>query len=310
MSFPLKRIITALDFSPHSQQALGYGIALTLRFDAELYLFHSLFGPQDTFHNIDINRRPQGIARQTEEAREQMQALMESSPVAWRPLICNGPPVETIAGEAAHLKADLVVAAGHGLSVLQKLFLGRVVDPMARTLACPLLIVRKDEQAPLDLARPAGFKNIVAACTLRDDPDPVTAIGLSLAQAYGAELHLFHSLEAPLDETAVNPTSAPYSEVQQALYSQRLEALQALIPPQTREVCRTHAVVQPGMPAENLAGYCRKTRPDLIIVGVRRRSLMKKLMVGSTTEAILHQHKAHVLTVPLATPPANGREIG
>ncbi len=299
MSLPLTRIITAVDFSPPSLHALGYGIALALRFEAEFYLFHSLFGPQDSLHDIDIQHRPQSIARQEALTRARMQRAMDSAPVAWQPLICTGPPVETIAQETARLKADLVVAAGQGLSVLQKLFLGRVVDPMARTLACPLLIIRDGAHPPLDLTRPAGFKKIVIACELKSPDDPVVAMGAYLARAYGAETHLFHALAAPLDEDAVNPTTAPYGEVQEALFRQRLKALEALMPPEIRETCAIQPSVRPGPPAETLGAYCREVRPDLTVVGVRRRGVVKKLMVGSTTQAVLHQRIAHLLTVPL-----------
>ena len=299
MSLPLNRIITAVDFSPPSLRALGYGIALALRFEAQFYLFHSLFGPQDTLHNVDPRRRPQSIARQKQETLERMQEVMNSAPVAWQPLICTGPPVETIARETARLEADLVVAAGQALSVMQKLFLGRVVDPMARTLTCPLLIIRDSDHTPLDLARPAGFKKIVIACELKSPEDPVAATGAYLAGAYGAETHLLHALTAPLDASAVNPAGAPYTEVQEALYRQRLEALRSLMPPEIRKSCAVQPSVHPGPPAEVLEAYCRKVRPDLIVVGVRRRGRVKNLVVGSTTQALLHQRIAHLLTVPL-----------
>jgi nucleotide-binding universal stress UspA family protein len=303
MGLPPKRIVAAVDFTPSSLGAVDYGISLTQRFEAQFYLFHSLFGPQDALHNIDISRRPQSIARQTERTRNRMEELMVSSPVSWQPLICSGPPVETIAEEAERLQADLVLAAGQGLPLIQKLFLGRIVDPMARTLDCPMLIIRNGVSTSSGQASRVGFKRVLVATDVAHSTDsasdPVVACGACLARAYGAEVHLLQALERPLDETAVNPTGAPYSEVQEALFRHRIETLGAQIPPEVEDVCDVVTVVRPGPPGEVLKSYCREIQPDLIAVGVRPRGLLKKLVIGSTTEAVLHQRQAHVLTVPL-----------
>src|SRR5439155_24628330 len=37
----LRRILIPIDFSPHSEQALKYGIALAEKFGAELFLIHA-----------------------------------------------------------------------------------------------------------------------------------------------------------------------------------------------------------------------------------------------------------------------------
>jgi nucleotide-binding universal stress UspA family protein len=59
--------------------------------------------------------------------------------------------------------------------------------------------------------------------------------------------------------------------------------------------------VVPGIPGEVLVDFAREKGTDLVIVGVRRRGVLKKSFIGSTTEAVLRNAPCAVLTVPHAT---------
>ena len=56
--------------------------------------------------------------------------------------------------------------------------------------------------------------------------------------------------------------------------------------------------VIPGVPGEVLSSYAAKSGADLIVVGVRHTSTVKKALIGSTTETVLRQAPCAVLTVP------------
>jgi nucleotide-binding universal stress UspA family protein len=54
-----------------------------------------------------------------------------------------------------------------------------------------------------------------------------------------------------------------------------------------------------GTPGEILLRYIEKKEMDLAVVGIRHRSKFGKLLLGSTTEAILRTTSCSVLAVPV-----------
>lgn len=61
-----------------------------------------------------------------------------------------------------------------------------------------------------------------------------------------------------------------------------------------------HQVLQPEKgheAAENILEICRQHRADLVVIGLRRRSAVGKLLLGSTAQRILLHAECPVLTV-------------
>ena len=61
--------------------------------------------------------------------------------------------------------------------------------------------------------------------------------------------------------------------------------------------CRTHLLIRGLAPGEDILEFAKESNVDEIIVGVKRRSKVGKLLMGSTAQYVILQAKCPVVTV-------------
>ena len=61
--------------------------------------------------------------------------------------------------------------------------------------------------------------------------------------------------------------------------------------------CDTHLLIRGLSPGEDIVEYARESQAEEIIVGVKRRSKVGKLLMGSTAQYVILQAKCPVVTV-------------
>jgi nucleotide-binding universal stress UspA family protein len=61
--------------------------------------------------------------------------------------------------------------------------------------------------------------------------------------------------------------------------------------------CRTHLLIRGLSPGEDILDFARENSVDEIIVGVKRRSKVGKLLMGSTAQYVILQASCPVVTV-------------
>ena len=61
--------------------------------------------------------------------------------------------------------------------------------------------------------------------------------------------------------------------------------------------CSTHLLIRGMLPGEDLVHFAAEERAELIVVGIRRRSKVGKLLMGSTAQYIILKAPCPVLTV-------------
>jgi nucleotide-binding universal stress UspA family protein len=61
--------------------------------------------------------------------------------------------------------------------------------------------------------------------------------------------------------------------------------------------CRTHLLIRGLAPGEDILEFAKESKVDEIIVGVKRRSKVGKLLMGSTAQYVILQAPCPVVTV-------------
>lgn len=61
--------------------------------------------------------------------------------------------------------------------------------------------------------------------------------------------------------------------------------------------CKTHLLIRGMAPGEDLVEFARDNNADLLVVGVKRRSKVGKLLMGSTAQFVVLQAPCPVMTV-------------
>jgi acetoin utilization deacetylase AcuC-like enzyme/nucleotide-binding universal stress UspA family protein len=301
MSIRLDKILCATDFSQFSTVALHCGVTLAHQFNSHLLVSHTVCFPRNQIYGTASSTRGEEQGEQGEYALKKINQFMRNQRLNWEPLITYGEPVDETTRLTDEKDVDLVIAASHGFSGLKRILLGTVVERMARRLSRPLLVTRVAKKIfPEDnlLQTPLEIKRILAACDFSPGSQGVLGYALSFAHKFNARLYLMHAIEAPLDEDLVNPTDAPYGEVQQFLEDKLRKKLAKLVPEKEAKNCDLKTVLFHGLPGEGLCSYATENNIDLIVTGVRHRDAFEKMLIGSTTEAVLRHAPCSVLTVP------------
>jgi nucleotide-binding universal stress UspA family protein len=147
-TFPVKKIVVALDLSPYSEATAQYALGIAKTLGASLVLVH-VFEPiqmnefitEEGFRVLDHDRQvmQQALTDMTKTLRETYPACTERFIV--------GEPAEEVALAACELEADLIITASHHSSFLGRLFGLDQAPKIMHRAPCPVLVyhARKED---------------------------------------------------------------------------------------------------------------------------------------------------------------------
>jgi nucleotide-binding universal stress UspA family protein len=142
----LRRILVATDFGETSIAALRYGVDLTRRFHAELYLFHAI----DHLGEASEAEYPIGLLETTRNAaHERLRQLLSSDDLRHVEPLCAirlGVAADEIVRYADEWDIDLIVMGTHGREGVMRAVIGSVAEKVVRRATCPVLTVHHAER--------------------------------------------------------------------------------------------------------------------------------------------------------------------
>jgi nucleotide-binding universal stress UspA family protein len=296
------RILCPIDFSQISGHALDLAIALARRAGAELTVLH-------VFLSVMPRTGVEGLDAATAQVIDpaDLQALRDRAATLCRPasdagvkvdmIIVGGATVPTILDQAAGSKADLIVIGTHGTGGFQHLLLGSVTEKVLRKAPCPVLTVPPRAQG----ASAASFTRVLCAVDLASDSSPAVAAAAAMAEAT-ARLTLLHVLEWPWHEPPVPQMLGVPAEQARALVdyrrylessaSERLERMAATI-----DAGQVTTAIRFGKAYVEILDAAREGQSDLVVLGVRGRSVVDIGFFGSTANHVVRSATCPVLTV-------------
>jgi acetoin utilization deacetylase AcuC-like enzyme/nucleotide-binding universal stress UspA family protein len=287
----IQTILCAIDLSDYSAYVISWGRALAKKCRASLVVFHAVPPPRERLDRVatvsgdqDLHRAAHTIAR-----------LMEGIGIPWKSQVAEGEPAAVLAKAVRETRADLVIAASLGLSGFKRAFVGTVVERMVRRSEQPFLVLRCRENPELEGNGP-DIRKIAVAC---DFPSCFPAQqAADFAAILDSDLDVVHCAVSPADaETRERPDRY---HAMQAMFEQHIreQILAALSRERQLRPGRMTVSVLEGSPGEKIIGFALATRCDLMVTGVRPRTILGRLLTGSTTETLIRQAPCHVLTIP------------
>lgn len=185
------------------------------------------------------------------------------------------------------LTASLLVLGTRGLGGFTGLLIGSTATTLAGRVHCPMIVVRGDT--------PVGGPVVVGVDGL-PDAEAAVAFAFSEASKHGTDLVAVHAWHDSLPDTVLlgHPAPPDFEPAQQRAYEtlgERLAGWQEKYPDVhvTREVVRDH-------PSRALLRHADSAR--LVVVGTRGRGGFKGLILGSTSQHLLHHAPCPVAIVP------------
>ena len=142
-----KKILLAMDGSPHAEEALKYARDLALRDDAQVIVVHAVF-PVPAFLGEPERQRliSYNVAEGEQVAGQAAEKLREAGVDDIIVEVLEGPPASAILRVAETRQCDLIVMGSRGHGELASLLLGSVSHRVLAHAHVPVLVVRATEE--------------------------------------------------------------------------------------------------------------------------------------------------------------------
>ena len=299
-------VLVGLNGSPNSLQTLDWAAAFAKALGWSLHIVCSYALPQfpighieGGYHHIDdgaVQEKAKAVLRR---AKERVAPLGIDVTAA----AANGDP----AGVLVEMSKDYglaVVGAKKSRGFAERL-LGSVSSAMPAYARCPVLVVphsRVGANAPLHDAAAAGvpftprLKRIVVGIDGSDHSNHALSVAVKQAEAWGAEVVAVAGVPVGSTSNALNwmPQQVDHEQVLadvRAGLDVSLNRFEAQHPG-----VKIRRIVLDGTGAELLTEFSQAA--DLVVVGSRGRGGFRGLLLGSTSQAVLHNSACPVLVVP------------
>ena len=189
-------------------------------------------------------------------------------------LVTYEDPAETALQLVKEEGYDLVVIGNRAKNQAERFSLGSVTEKVARHAECPVLIVKQKPK----------ITKMLAAIDGSEHADKALEYAVQLAQKHGAKITLLHVEEAKLlrlEPKAIEGIgerilSDAATKIEEVDFGKRLEF---------------------GSPAETIIKVAKKENYDLIVVGSRGLSSVKRFFLGSVSDDVSMHARCSVLIV-------------
>ena len=283
----LKNILFATDFSPCSNAALPYAMAIAHQYGARLHGVHVL--PSDDYLFVAPEAWPAHVEQDQQLQEEAIERLEEQlRGVPHQASTGTGSVWDVLSRLVREHHIDLIVVGSHGRTGARKLLMGSVAEKIFRLASCPVLTVGPnvvDQNKSV-----AEFNQILLATDFGEESLAAASYAISIAHEHQARLSLLHVLQRSLP--GVEPSDAT-SEL-------AFHQLEDLVPMGMGLCCHPDYFVQFGDPAERILRFGSAHGVDLIVMGLHPKHTAITAvthLAHTTAQNIVAHANCPVLTV-------------
>ena len=143
-----KRILVVSRMIQSCRKAIQIGVSLAKRYNAELYVIHSIYNPFGlkgwSLGTLSIEKEYQKLLVDT---KRQLSALVEAEKtkgMSIQELVREGEPTEEILKTIEQENIDLLVMLAHQEGRLEDLFFNHSNHELIRKMPCSIIMVKKE----------------------------------------------------------------------------------------------------------------------------------------------------------------------
>ena len=288
------RILLAIDGSDDAKAAVAWLGHLPLPAKNDVRVLTAVLPPVAL---IDIDKAQETRAALVAEARrlvDDTASQLRREDIATGGMVVESDAREAIVTAAREWGADLIAMGARGLGTVGRFFLGSVSLAVAREAPCPLLVCK---------GQPRELRAVTVALDgsehARRALDWLTS---SLALSPATRVRLLGVAEPQhYPSTAPGFLGPTLRAAVAAIEAERHAALEGeLSAAAKRGGTRLPAVetaVLTGAPADMIVGEIERSTTDLVVMGARGLGALKRLLLGSVSEAVLTHAACSVLIV-------------
>ena len=280
------KIVIPLDGSSDAESALGPGVALARRWQAELILIRVtaplLTAAPELYPSLGHEF--------TQQARDAAEVYLKEVQARYPDLTSHlfgpiGSPKERIEAVAREAESDLIVMASHGRTGLARWLLGSTAEYVLRHSHCPVLLLRPD----FDLSPGHEFGHVLVPVDGSEGAKQVVSQVAPYLKAGAQVTVLRASGLTARDYTMLNSPDEVTNYL--AHLAEQLRHIDAA-------GFQTEHVVVDGVAADSIVAYAHKHQCDLIAMATHGRTGFRRFVLGSVTERVSRHAECPVLAFP------------
>jgi len=293
------RILVPVDFSEPARAAVARAFSLAGRVGADIELIHA-HDPEalaydfeappdliDQVHAVDRASFARFCEPYEDGGREFTRSLIE------------GDPSRAIHRHARMREADLIVMGTQGRRGPDRLLLGSVAERTVRGAPAPVYVVRETVEEAMHPVR-----SILFATDFSEDAERAERWVADWARILGSEVEVFHAIQEPsviLAPYAVPGATDFDSEMLEAAQHRMERVIDRLAAAGVSAKAKTIY----GRAPDSVVDRATATGAQLIVMGSRGYSRIRRFLLGSVTQYVL----SHAPCSVLVTSPPDPRAI-
>ncbi len=143
-----RRILVVSRMTRYCRKAVHYGVSLSQKYGAELYVIHVVYDPVIFgLWNMPMVPLEEEYKKAVAEAKKDLDAVIaleKKKGVNIKEMIKEGKPTEEILGTVRKEKIDLIILLAHEEGHLEHFLFGRSNEEIIRAMPCSVLLLKQD----------------------------------------------------------------------------------------------------------------------------------------------------------------------
>jgi universal stress protein E len=280
----LKSILVASDLSSRSKPAVQRGVQLAEGSGAALCVLHVV--EDDLLED-----------RMRDEIRSAEDYLTKQVAGFGKPLACDvavatGHAFHVIGEEARAREADLIIMGAHRRQFLRDVFVGTTIERVTRTAGRPVLMANSKTGE--------RWRKVFIASDMSEASGHAARKAHALGLLENADVTFIHGF-APITRQMMTHAGIPaervHQEAEREFQSTRRELGQFIQGLDLGELNYNARIIE-GVGADAISGLVEQAKPDLLVIGTRGLSGIRRLFLGSVAQELMGSVEIDVLAVP------------
>ncbi len=177
----MKKILTAIDFSESSVNALQHALSIAEKFGSDLTLVWN--ETKNSLQNLNLNKGENAQAKAKQKLKELLDEYNEAN-INTDIILSKGETYKEVVRVANEINAELIVTGHHGTHGVRRFFIGDNANKIIALAKCPVLTIQLHRTINRNLDK------IVIAIDNTLDTRQKVPITMEFAKKFGAEVHV------------------------------------------------------------------------------------------------------------------------
>lgn len=280
----LKSILVASDLSSRSTPAVQRAVRLAEVTGAALCVLHV----------VEDDLLEDRMRHEIWSAEDYLTAQVASfgKPGACEVAVLAGHAFHVIGQEARTREADLIVMGAHRRQFLRDVFVGTTIERVTRTSGRPVVMANDGRGGP--------WRQVLIATDMSEASGQAARKAHALGLLDNANVTFVHGY-APITRQMMTHAGIPaervHEEAEREFQATRRELGRFIQGLELGDLNYSARIIE-GVGADAIAGFVQQAKPDLLVIGTRGLSGIKRVFLGSVAQDLMGSVEIDVLAVP------------